>query len=104
MGAGTSNSPARRPGLLVSRRAHSGWAPGRVTRPLAVRACSLRFADACYVARVAVHTSEIRLSTRGHSDIVDITRRVQAAVTESGTSDGQASAFVRGSTAAVTTM
>jgi secondary thiamine-phosphate synthase enzyme len=58
----------------------------------------------CYVARVAVHTSEIRLSTRGHSDIVDITRRVQAAVAESGTTDGQASAFVRGSTAGITTM
>jgi thiamine phosphate synthase YjbQ (UPF0047 family) len=58
----------------------------------------------CYVARVAVHTSEIRLSTPGHSDIVDITRRVQAAVAESGTTDGQASAFVRGSTAGITTM
>ena len=53
---------------------------------------------------MAVHTSEIRLSTRGHSDIVDITRRVQAAVAESGTTDGQASAFVRGSTAGITTM
>ena len=58
----------------------------------------------CYVARVAVHTSEIRLSTRGHSDIVEITRLVQAAVAESGTTDGQASAFVRGSTAGITTM
>lgn len=53
---------------------------------------------------MAVHTSEIRLSTRGHSDIVDITRRVQAAVAESGAADGQAAAFVRGSTAAITTM
>jgi secondary thiamine-phosphate synthase enzyme len=51
-----------------------------------------------------VHTSEIRLSTRGHSDIIDITRRVQAAVAESRASDGQAMAFVRGSTAAITTM
>lgn len=58
----------------------------------------------CYVARVAVHTSEIRLSTRGHSDVVEITRLVQAAVSESGTTDGQASAFVRGSTAGITTM
>jgi secondary thiamine-phosphate synthase enzyme len=58
----------------------------------------------CYVASVAVHTSEIQLSTRGHSDIVDITRRVQAAVAEAGTGDGQATAFVRGSTAAITTM
>lgn len=51
-----------------------------------------------------VHTSELRLSTRGHSDIVDITDRVQAAVAESGAVDGQVSAFVRGSTAAITTM
>jgi secondary thiamine-phosphate synthase enzyme len=53
---------------------------------------------------VAVHTTEIRLSTRGDSDIVDITRRVQAAVAEAGAGDGQATAFVRGSTAAITTM
>jgi secondary thiamine-phosphate synthase enzyme len=60
--------------------------------------------SACYVAGVAVHTTEIRLSTRGDSDIVDITRRVQAAVAEAGAGDGQATAFVRGSTAAITTM
>jgi secondary thiamine-phosphate synthase enzyme len=53
---------------------------------------------------VAVHTSEIRLSTRGDSDIVDITRQAQAAVAETGAADGQATAFVRGSTAAITTM
>jgi secondary thiamine-phosphate synthase enzyme len=58
----------------------------------------------CYVAPVAVHASEIRLSTRGHADIVDITGRVQAAVAESGAANGQATAFVRGSTAAITTM
>ena len=51
-----------------------------------------------------VHTSEIRLSTRGHSDIVDITPRVQDAVAAAGAADGLASAFVRGSTAAITTM
>jgi secondary thiamine-phosphate synthase enzyme len=53
---------------------------------------------------VAVHTSELSVSTRGDSDIVDITDRVRAAVSESGVADGQASAFVRGSTAAITTM
>ena len=53
---------------------------------------------------MAVNTSEIQLSTRGHSDIVDITRRVEAAVAESGAMDGQASVFVRGSTAGITTM
>jgi secondary thiamine-phosphate synthase enzyme len=53
---------------------------------------------------VSVHTSEIRLSTQGNSDIVDITRELVAAVTASGVVAGQASAFVRGSTAAITTM
>ncbi len=51
-----------------------------------------------------VYTSEIRLSTRGHSEIIDITNRVQEAVTDAGAADGLASAFVRGSTAAITTM
>jgi len=53
---------------------------------------------------MALHTSEFRLSTRGDSDIVDITDRVQGAVAESGASEAQAAAFVRGSTAAITTM
>ncbi|MGH2986930.1 MAG: secondary thiamine-phosphate synthase enzyme YjbQ [Solirubrobacterales bacterium] len=51
-----------------------------------------------------VHTSEIRCSTRGDSDVIDITRELAAVIADSGISDGQASAFVRGSTAAVTTM
>ena len=59
---------------------------------------------ACYVPGVPVHTSEIELSTRGHADIVDITPRVQEAVAQAGVADGLASAFVRGSTAAITTM
>ena len=49
-------------------------------------------------------TSEIQLSTRGDADVVDITRELAAAVADSGISEGQASAFVRGSTAAITTM
>jgi len=53
---------------------------------------------------VALHTREFRLSTRGDSDVVDITYRVQAAVAESGATEAQATAFVRGSTAAITTM
>ena len=53
---------------------------------------------------MAVHTSEIRLQTRGDAEIIDITGELAAAVRESGIGDGQASAFVRGSTAAVTTM
>jgi secondary thiamine-phosphate synthase enzyme len=53
---------------------------------------------------VAVHTAEFRLSTGGDSEIVDITDRVQAAVAQAGVGEGQATAFVRGSTAAITTM
>ena len=51
-----------------------------------------------------VRTTETRLSTRGHSDIVDITHHVERAVADAGAADGQATAFVRGSTAAITTM
>jgi secondary thiamine-phosphate synthase enzyme len=53
---------------------------------------------------MSVHTSEIRLSTQGGSDVVDITSELAAAVAASGVAEGQASAFVRGSTAAITTM
>ena len=49
-------------------------------------------------------SGEIRLSTGGDADIVDITGEVQRIVSESGASDGVATAFVRGSTAAITTM
>ena len=51
-----------------------------------------------------VHTSEFGLATNGDSDVIDITERVRSAVAQSGIADGQASAFVRGSTAAITTM
>jgi secondary thiamine-phosphate synthase enzyme len=50
------------------------------------------------------HTTEVRLSTDGDGDVVDITERMRSAVAESGLGDGQATAFVRGSTAAITTM
>jgi len=53
---------------------------------------------------MAVQTSELRLATRGDADVVDLTREVVAAVAASGVTEGQASAFVRGSTAAITTM
>ena len=51
-----------------------------------------------------MHTSEARISTGGDSEVVDLTGALAAAISASGVSDGQASAFVRGSTAAVTTM
>ncbi len=49
-------------------------------------------------------SGEIRLSTRGDADIVDITAEVQGVVSESGAGEALATAFVRGSTAAITTM
>jgi secondary thiamine-phosphate synthase enzyme len=51
-----------------------------------------------------VATSEFRVPTRGDADVIDITERVGAAVADAGTDEGQATAFVRGSTAAITTM
>ncbi len=53
---------------------------------------------------VRVATTEVRLSTRGDGDVVDITAEAQAAIAAAGISEGQAGAFVRGSTAAITTM
>jgi secondary thiamine-phosphate synthase enzyme len=53
---------------------------------------------------VNVHSSEIRLETRGDGDIVDLTGELASAVAASGVGEGQASAFVPGSTAAITTM
>jgi secondary thiamine-phosphate synthase enzyme len=53
---------------------------------------------------VTVHTSEARVSTQGNGDAVDITDHVQSSVDEAGIGGGQANAFVRGSTAAITTM
>jgi len=51
-----------------------------------------------------VHTSEHRLSTRGDADIMDLTRLIAEAVADARVAEGQASAFVRGSTAGITTM
>jgi secondary thiamine-phosphate synthase enzyme len=53
---------------------------------------------------MAARTSEIQVRTRGDGEVVDITGPVRAAVAESGADEGQANAFVRGSTAAITTM
>jgi secondary thiamine-phosphate synthase enzyme len=56
------------------------------------------------VPAVAEHLSEFELSTQGDADIIDITPQVQAVVSEAPVTEGLATAFVRGSTAAVTTM
>jgi secondary thiamine-phosphate synthase enzyme len=51
-----------------------------------------------------VHRADLQFSTRGDGDVVDITGDVQRAVAEAAIVEGQATAFVRGSTAAITTM
>lgn len=51
-----------------------------------------------------VITDRIPVSTRGRNDIVDLTATVQACVQRSGLSDGTATVFVPGSTAALTTL
>jgi secondary thiamine-phosphate synthase enzyme len=51
-----------------------------------------------------IRTSEHRVATRGDGDTIDITAALEAAVRKAGAADGQVTAFVRGSTAAITTM
>jgi secondary thiamine-phosphate synthase enzyme len=53
---------------------------------------------------VNLATSDVVVSTAGDGDVTDITAHVQAAIAAAGIGDGQASAFVRGSTAGITTM
>jgi len=53
---------------------------------------------------VAVWTQELWFSTQGDGDVVDVTGEVARCVTEAGVEEGLAVAFVRGSTAAVSTM
>lgn len=53
---------------------------------------------------MALHAGDLRLSTRGDADFVEITDGVQRVVDAAGIDTGVATAFVRGSTAAVTTM
>ena len=53
---------------------------------------------------MAVHSGELSFSTQGDSDVIDITAEVQQVVAEGPVTDGIVTAFVRGSTAAITTM
>jgi secondary thiamine-phosphate synthase enzyme len=53
---------------------------------------------------VAVRVGELRLSTQGNGDVVDISRDVQSVVSEAGVDDGAVAVFVPGSTAAITAM
>ena len=51
-----------------------------------------------------VHTGELRFTTEGDGDVIDLTAGVRSVVHSSGAMDGTVSVFVPGSTAAVTTM
>ena len=53
---------------------------------------------------MAVHTVQLTVSTAGDTDVIDLTARVQGLIDRLGVTAGQALAFVRGSTAALTTM
>ena len=53
---------------------------------------------------MSVHSGELKLSTRGDTDVIDITAEVERVVGEGPIGDGLVTAFVRGSTAGVTTM
>jgi secondary thiamine-phosphate synthase enzyme len=53
---------------------------------------------------VALQVTELHVSSAGDADIIDLTPKVQRVVDESGAESAQALAFVRGSTAAITTM
>jgi secondary thiamine-phosphate synthase enzyme len=56
------------------------------------------------VPGVSDHLAEFELSTQGDNDVIDITVRVAEVVEEAPVTEGLATVFVRGSTAAVTTM
>jgi secondary thiamine-phosphate synthase enzyme len=53
---------------------------------------------------VTVRAFELHFSTQGDGDALDITREIQGIVEDAELPEGQATAFVRGSTAAITTM
>lgn len=53
---------------------------------------------------MAVHTGQLRFSTQGHGDVVDLTEGVESVVQAAGVENGVACVSVPGSTAAVTAM
>jgi secondary thiamine-phosphate synthase enzyme len=53
---------------------------------------------------MAIHTGHLRFSTEGDGDVIDLTEGVASMVRAAGVSEGVASIFVPGSTAAVTLM
>lgn len=53
---------------------------------------------------MAVHTAELGFSMRGDGHVIDVTAEVQGLLEEVEATSGQVLAFVRGSTAAISTM
>jgi len=53
---------------------------------------------------MATASSSFRVSTKGFSDVLDLTRQVQRAVEQSAISSGIVTVFVLGSTAGITTI
>jgi len=53
---------------------------------------------------MAIYTAELEWGTEGDGHVLDLTADVQVVVGDAGVAAGQATAFVRGSTAAITTM
>ena len=53
---------------------------------------------------MSVHADELRFSTRGDGDVVDLTDGIAGVVRDSGVDHGVAAVFVPGATAAVTAM
>jgi secondary thiamine-phosphate synthase enzyme len=53
---------------------------------------------------VPVHSGQLRFSTEGDGDVIDLTEGVLEVVRSAGVDEGAVSVFVPGSTAAVTTM
>jgi secondary thiamine-phosphate synthase enzyme len=51
-----------------------------------------------------LHSSHIEVSSRGFSDVIDITGEVESILYKSGLTDGIVSVFVPGSTASITTI
>ena len=51
-----------------------------------------------------VVTKKISLQTKGHCDIIDITRQVEQQVAETNVNNGAVTIFVSGSTAGITTI
>ncbi|MFQ6113074.1 MAG: secondary thiamine-phosphate synthase enzyme YjbQ [bacterium] len=53
---------------------------------------------------MTIITDSVNISTQGHTDIIDITEKVQNVLDDSGLTEGSLTVFISGSTAGVTTI